>query len=193
VLRFGVPATLAALLGASALGLVSGLGSIASYSVWSIEAVITPVKLLMGLLMAGFAVFELLPSLRTLRFKQEHLFLGGVLSGFFGGLSGHQGALRSAFLVKSGMSTEAYVGTNAVIGALVDAVRIATYTAVFAASGLFDGGFNGADLIVAGVAGAFAGVLLARRFLHSVTMHAVQTLTGVLLLLIAVALSLGVI
>jgi hypothetical protein len=36
-------------------------------------------------------------------------------------------------------------------------------------------------------------VLLARRFLHKVTMAAVQTLTGVLLLVIALALGAGLV
>jgi len=77
--------------------------------------------------MLVFASFELLPKLRNLKFDRKYLPLGGVLSGFFGGLSGHQGALRSAFLVKVGISTQAFVGTNAVIGFMVDAVRIVTY------------------------------------------------------------------
>ena len=61
--------------------------------------------------------------------------LGGLLSGFFGGLSGHQGALRSAFLAKAGLTTERFVGSNAVIGFLVDLTRIAVYVAVFAVVG----------------------------------------------------------
>jgi hypothetical protein len=52
----------------------------------------------MALLMMVFALFELLPSLRKLTFSNRHLVIGGLLSGFFGGFSGHQGALRSAFL-----------------------------------------------------------------------------------------------
>jgi len=47
-----------------------------------------------------------------------------LFSGFFGGLSGHQGALRSAFLTKTGVSPQAFVGTNAVIGFMVDMVRM---------------------------------------------------------------------
>ena len=34
--------------------------------------------------------------------------------------------MRSAFLVKTGVSTEAFVGTNAMIAFLVDLARIAT-------------------------------------------------------------------
>ena len=99
VTRFGVPAILAAFVGAAALGLVSHIPDITRYTIGSIEAVITPVKLVMGVLMLIFAIFELSPRMQDLRFKDEHLVFGGILSGFFGGFSGHQGALRSAFLV----------------------------------------------------------------------------------------------
>jgi hypothetical protein len=85
----------------------------------------------MGILMFIFAMFELLPVLRDMKFNRRYLFVGGILSGFFGGLSGHQGALRPAFLVKVGISTEAFVGTNAVIGFMVDAARIIIYVFSF--------------------------------------------------------------
>ena len=40
---------------------------------------------------------------------------GGLLSGFLGGLSGHQGALRSAFLIKCGLSKEVFIASGVVI------------------------------------------------------------------------------
>jgi len=61
----------------------------------------TPLKLVMGMLMLLFALFELLPCLRNLRSDRRYLLLGGILAGFFGVFSGHQGALRSAFLTKA--------------------------------------------------------------------------------------------
>ena len=54
---------------------------------------------------------------------------GGLLSGFFGGLSGHQGALRSIFLVKSGTDPKRFAGTSATIAAMVDIARLAIYAA----------------------------------------------------------------
>lgn len=194
VFRFGIPAIAAAFLGAAALGYVSHLGEIVRYSLGPKTAVITPVKLAMGVLMLTFALFELLPRLRSVKFEARHLPLGGLLSGFFGGFSGHQGALRSAFLAKTGVSTEAFVGTNALIGFMVDMARIATYAAAFflaeAASPL---GPDQWPLITVGILAAFLGVLIGRRFLHKITMRAVQTLTGVLLFGIAAALGSGVI
>jgi hypothetical protein len=48
-------------------------------------------------------------------------------------------------------------------------------------------------LILAGVGAAFCGVLIGRRYLHKITMNAVQTVTGMLLLGIALALGVGVV
>jgi len=194
VLRFGLSAILAAFAGASLLAYLSALGELASYSIGSHTAVITPVKLAMASLMLVFASFELFPKFRDLKFDRKYLPLGGVLSGFFGGLSGHQGALRSAFLVKVGISTEAFVGTNAVIGFMVDAVRIITYIGLlFVVRSASPMGALQWPLILAAIGAAFVGVLCGKRFLHKVTMKTVQSLTGILLLGIALALGIGII
>jgi len=136
VLKFGLAAVAAAVLGALALGWFTTSSSSMTVVVnEQTVAEITPVKLVIGLLMIAFALFELLPRFRSLEFDRKYLPLGGLLSGFFGGLSGHQGALRSAFLAKAGLTTERFVGSNAVIGFLVDLTRISVYLALFAAAG----------------------------------------------------------
>jgi hypothetical protein len=148
----------------------------------------------MAILMAGFAVLELHPRFEKLEIDRRYLPLGGVLSGFFGGLSGHQGALRSAFLAKVGCSPQAFVGTNAVIGLLVDLVRLTAYGAILFGARLDDlATSREGALIAVGALAAFAGVVLGKRVLHKVTMATVQRLTGGLLLLIAGLLGLGVI
>jgi uncharacterized membrane protein YfcA len=192
VLRFGIPALLMAFLGAATLGLVSALEALATYTLGEKQFVITPIKLLMGVLMLVFALFELLPRFRKLEFDRKFLTLGGVLSGFFGGLSGHQGALRSAFLAKVGVSTQAFVGTNAVIGLIVDLARLVIYGVMFLGGGtevLAGGGW----LVVTGCLAAFSGVLIGRKFISKITMKTIQTLTGVMLLGIALALGTGII
>ena len=152
---------------------------------------ITPVKLFVGLLMIGFALFELLPRFQHLEFDRRWLPLGGLLSGFFGGLSGHQGALRSAFLAKTGLTTERFVGSNAVIGFLVDLTRILVYVAVFRAAGGEFLKLGGWPLVVTGALAAFCGVLLGKRYLHKVTMKSVRALVGVLLFGVGLALVTG--
>jgi uncharacterized membrane protein YfcA len=152
---------------------------------------ITPVKMMIGLLMIGFALFELLPVFRKLEFDRRYLPLGGLLSGFFGGLSGHQGALRSAFLAKAGLTTERFVGSNAVIGFLVDLTRIAVYVTMFRVAGGDMTSFGGWPLVITGALAAFCGVLLGKRYLHKVTMKSVRTLVGMLLLGVGLALVSG--
>ncbi|MFZ5776413.1 MAG: TSUP family transporter [Thermodesulfobacteriota bacterium] len=191
VLGFGLPAIVAAFAGATALGYLAHLGEIASYAVGGRVAVITPLKLSMGVLMLGFALCELAPGLRGLRFDRRYLVAGGVLSGFFGGFSGHQGALRAAFLTRVGLSTEAFVGTSAVIGSMVDLARLSVYAALLVGAGDRHLAAGQWPLILCGTLAAFAGVLIAKRFLRKITMQAVQGLTGILLLGIGLALGAG--
>jgi uncharacterized membrane protein YfcA len=72
--------------------------------------------------------------------------------------------------------------------------RIAIYTIMFyqakAASPI---GPDQYPLILTGILAAFAGVMIGKRFLHKITMKTVQTLTGFLLLGIALALGSGVV
>ena len=193
VLKFGLTAIAAAVLGAMALGWISQMGASVTLDMNErTVAQVTPVKLIIGLLMIAFALFELLPRFQRLEFDRRYLPLGGLLSGFFGGLSGHQGALRSAFLAKSGLTTERFVGSNAVIGILVDLTRIAVYVALFAAAGREIGEFGGWPLVITGSLAAFCGVLIGKRFLHKVTMKSVRTLVGLLLFGVGLALLLGV-
>lgn len=193
VLKFGLTAVLAAILGALALGWLAQLNIRMGIEV-NDKAVseVTPVKIIIGMLMIGFALFELLPRFRKLQFDRKYLPLGGLLSGFFGGLSGHQGALRSAFLAKTGLTTERFVGSNAVIGFLVDLSRLSVYLVLFAFAGHRIGDFAAWPLVITGSLAAFCGVLIGKRYLHKVTMSSVQALVGVLLFGVGFALVVGV-
>lgn len=194
VLMFGLPAVLSAFAGAGILLFLSRFPELIRYEIGSIQAEVTPIKLVLGILMILFAMFELLPSLKKISFDKKYLFLGGLLSGFFGGLSGHQGALRSAFLSKAGVSPQAFIGTNAVIGFIVDMTRIATYGVILFGLGQSD--LIDADvwpLIATGIVAAFIGVRLGKRYLDKVTMSGIQNLTGALLLVIAILLGSGII
>jgi uncharacterized membrane protein YfcA len=115
VLRFGIPAFIAAIVGAYVLLQISDLQSIYSYTLGGKLYSITPVKLIIAVLLIFFALTEVIPYFKNLQFGKDKLVIGGLLSGFFGGLSGNQGALRSAFLIKSNLSKEAFVATGIVI------------------------------------------------------------------------------
>lgn len=193
-IRFGVPALFAAFFGAAALGLLAGQNEITSYQIGGHTAVVTPIKLTVGLLVFFFALFELVPKLREKTFDKKWLPLGGVLSGFFGGLSGHQGAMRSAFLAKTGLDKEAFIGTNALIALTVDSVRVTTYVGTMLITGssvtIGDGAW---PLILTAIAAAMTGSLIGKRTLTKVTMSSVRTVTGIMLLGIAALLITGVV
>ncbi|MBI5472525.1 MAG: sulfite exporter TauE/SafE family protein [Ignavibacteriae bacterium] len=189
VLRFGIPAVVAAFLGAGLLFYISDFEPLLTYSLAGRSFSITTIKLVMALLIAAFAVFEILPAMQHLEFDQKYLPLGGVLSGFFGGLSGHQGALRSAFLVRAGLSKESFLATGVVIACAIDLTRLGVYTQHLAFAGLREN----VMLLVAATLSAFAGAFAGTRLLRKVTMKSVQTIVALLLFVIAALLALGLV
>jgi len=185
--RFGLPALLAALLGAWLLLQLAGLPPAFAHSVFGRPLQVTPVALVVGLLLLVFAGFEVVPRLRELSFGPRWLPLGGALSGFFGGLSGMQGALRSAFLVRAGLDKQAFIATGAMIATLIDVSRLGVYAGLLAR----EAGRLDPVLLGAAVLAAFAGAALGNRFLHKVTMPAIQRIVAALLLLVALGLVTG--
>lgn len=189
VIRFGIPAFVAALIGAYLLLQISDLPALYTYTLWNNEHTITPVKLIIAILLIFFALSEVLPYFKNLQFNKDKLILGGVLSGFFGGLSGNQGALRSAFLIKSGLSKEAFIATGIVIACIVDFSRLGVYMTRFSRSGLQEN----LSLVVAATVSAFVGAYVGNLLLKKVTMGMVQRITTVMLILLSIALALGIV
>lgn len=189
ILRFGLPAIIAAFAGAWVLTLVSDLPDIASYRLAGHELRVLPVKLIIAALMICFTLLELVPRLRDLKFNNRYQPLGGLLSGFFGGLSGHQGALRSAFLARSGLTKEQFVGTGTVIASMIDVARISVYSKHLSSDGIT----TNISLLLLTTLAAFVGAYTGNRLLKKITMHGVQVVVSASLFLLAVALGMGVI
>lgn len=187
VWRFGIPALVAAVPGAWLLTHLSALPELHAYTFMGAEAVITPVKVIVGLLLIVFATLEWMPVLQYMNLSPLSLPIGGVLSGFFGGLSGHQGAFRSAFLVRAGLDTHQFVGTNAAIAALVDITRLAVYG--IKTSFLIEQMDMG--LLVAATAAAFAGVAVGTVSLQKITLGFIQKLVAGMLYVFGILLVLG--
>jgi uncharacterized membrane protein YfcA len=188
VLKFGIPSLIAAFLGAWMLTLISDLPPVYVYQLANKEFSVTPVKLVMGLLLAFFALAEVLPFLSKISHNKNSLVWGGFLSGFFGGLSGNQGALRSAFLVKAGLSKEQFIASGIVIACLVDVARLFIYNRL-EVPGPARVNYS---LIAAAVLCAFAGAYLGSVFLKKITLAFVQKLVMAMLLVLAVLLVAGI-
>ena len=191
-MRFGGPAAPAALLGALILGSMAAGKPLGTYSLAGSTFSITLVGLVMGLLILLFSLADLLPVFDKLRLGEPWLPLGGVLSGLFGGISGHQGALRAAFLLNCGLSRDAFIGTNVACAVLVDVARLTVYGTTFLSGMLADpenSPFLG--LLAAATVSAFCGSFLGARYRKKVTLTMVRRLVGVLLLLLGLAVAAG--
>ncbi len=189
VLRFGAPALIAAFLGAKALLLFSDLAPLYTYQLGGKSFNIEPVKLVVAILIIIFAVLDLTPKFSKVSFDKKYLPLGGLLSGFFGGLSGHQGALRSMFLIKSGLSKEAFIATGVVIAVLIDISRIIVYAGIFKT---LQDGVNYSMLAVVTLS-AFAGAYIGRRLVKKITIQTLHIIVAVMLIMIALMLGAGII
>lgn len=185
VLWFGVSGIFGAAIGAWVSGLL--VESSAYHAIGSNKS-ISWFTIVVAFLMIVFALQEIFLGKRGFIFSKKWLIPGGSLSGFFGGLTGHQGALRSMFLLKAGLTTEVYVATGTAIALMVDLTRIPIYL-----SRIASGGMESHILMLTWVTlSAFAGAYTGKKTIPKVTFSTVQKLVGVLMILIGMFLLLGV-
>ncbi len=189
VWRFGPPALVASAFGAWILTWLDGLPVLARYALGERAATVTPVSLAVGVLLTVFAAVEAFGVAKRVEINGRHLALGGVVSGFFGGLSGHQGAFRSAFLLHAGLDARGFVATNAAIACMVDAARLAVYGVNLRA--LRDD--VEPSLIAAAALAAFAGVMVGRLGVKKVTIGLIRKIVAALLFALGLLIAAGLI
>lgn len=192
VLKFGIPAVPAAVIGAWLLTLLGDTARLFEWTAFDRTFGPTGAGLTIGLIMILFAALELQRWFQGLRAPPRLMPLGGAITGFFGGLTGQQGALRSIFLLRSGLPAQQFIATGVMIAILVDLARLATYAASFKAAGLDPEGREGL-LVIVGTLSAFAGAHVATRHLDKVTIATVRYSVAALMLAIGAALAVGVI
>jgi uncharacterized protein len=189
LLYFGIPAIIASFAGALLLIRISHVEPIIIYQLFDKTFEVTFIKVVIAIILLFFALFEIIPMLQRIQFGGKQLIAGGLLSGFFGGLSGMQGALRSAFLIKSGLSKESYIATGVVIALVVDVSRISVYVGNFASSGLN----QNLILVIAATLSAIVGAFYANKILHKVTFKSVQKIVALMLIILSFALGFGMV
>lgn len=185
--NFGIPALAAAAVGAWGLAWMTHLPPIGTWSLLGRVFVVCPLKLVIGLSLAIFSGWELWGGKGAIR--RVPLWAGGLVSGFFGGLTGHQGAIRSAFFLGKDLPKETFIATGAAVACLVDLTRIAIYAQLFRSLG------EGTPwpVIGAGITGAAAGLWLGRHMLRRITGQGFRKLVGAALLGFGLGLSVGLI
>lgn len=187
LLRFGVTAVLGAFAGALLLFAMSDLPALFSYELAGKQFDVYPVKFVIALLLIAFALMDIVPAFERVQFGKDKLVVGGLISGFFGGLSGNQGALRSAFLIRAGLSKEAFIGTAVVVSTFVDLTRLGIY------AGRMQAADFGADLpvVVVPTLSAILGAYIGHKLLKKVTLDFLKITVAIMLLLISIALGAG--
>lgn len=173
------------------------LGATMLNSIQSMSLYITPfgnnvsvVAFMVGVLLILLALDELVPKGLFKFLSTLPLWVGGWLSGFFGGISGTQGALRSAFLIKLKLEPLAYVSAGSFIALTIDLVRLPVYIWKF-------GDWASTDqllpMILTGVISALLGAILGKYLLKKVTLQLLRWGVGVGLMLFGVGLINGLI
>ncbi|MFH1711807.1 MAG: sulfite exporter TauE/SafE family protein [Patescibacteria group bacterium] len=113
ILSFGIPGVIATFIGAS--------------------LILTAPEELLSRILGGFLITYAFYLLIHHKFKvptsTPTAIAGGTLSGFFAGIFGLGGAIRSAFLTTYNLPKVVYIATAGAIGLAIDSTRVVTYLA----------------------------------------------------------------
>ncbi len=185
---FGPFCIIGALGGAFLLTEISDFKPLFNYRISSIELNFSLLNLIIGTLVLVFVYLELDSRFALKNIKLSLLWFGGLLSGFFGGLSGHQGALRSMFLIKANLGKEQFIANGVAIACLVDITRIGIYSGRMN----FVHSMDNLQMILAALLPAFLGALLGRKLLKKITLDIIHKYVAWMLIIIAIGIISGV-
>lgn len=188
LIRFGIPAVLFAFLGAYTLSLMSSMKTLTTFTFGGHVFKILPTKFCIGTILFFFALFEIIPSWSKVTFDKKFIPIGGMLSGFFGGLSGIQGALRTAFLIRLDLSKESFIATGVVIACFIDISRLWVYLQNWSQ---YDSKID-YYLVFFSTLSAFLGAFIGNRILEKVTYNTIKLLVALLLIVFSILLILGI-
>lgn len=110
LLKFGVLAVFAAL-----LGCLAETDHALDYQWLGKDFQTTALKLIVGVLILWFVLLEFSKNFNALALNRKYLPLGGIVSGFFGGLAVHQGVFRNLFILKAGLIKQQFVATGVMV------------------------------------------------------------------------------
>lgn len=185
--KFGLPAILFAIIGAWTLHSLSSLQPLYQYSINSHHFVVEPIKMVVGIIILVFVGLELSPRFSTIKLDRKYLPFGGMISGFFGGLSGHQGAFRSMFLIKAGLDKHQFIATGVAIAVMVDFARMSIYGWDIANQSTQVDWY----LVISAALSAFLGAYVGAKLVKKITIVTIQLAVSALLAVISLGLIFG--
>ncbi len=187
LIKFGIPAVIFAFAGSYALFFISN-DTLFTYHLFVKKTDVSYLQFIIAIILIFFALIDLIPFFKKLKFNKSILPIGGILSGFFGGLTGNQGALRSAFLIKMNLEKSVFIATTVVISFFVDLTRISVYISKIKDFEISNFLILGLAAIVSAIAGSFIGF----KSLKKITLNFIRNLVAIMILLIAFLLLLGI-
>src|SRR3989344_2932789 len=167
------------------VGLFGLTGLLTSYLGASVTLNVDNAVLLrgLGIFFAAYAVFLLLQSKLKVPASLGMALLGGSLSGFFAGMFGIGGAIRSAFLTIFDLPKSVYIATVGAIGLMVDSTRVVTY---------ITGGVMLPQTLLYGllifIPTSFCGAYIAKRIVDKIPQRQFRSVVAVLIFIIGIKL-----
>ena len=120
------------------------------------------------------------------RLRGAFAWLGGALSGFFGGLVGNQGGIRTAAMLGFDVGKRQFVATTTAVALLIDLARVPVYLALEAAQL-----WRLWPSILLATVGVVVGTLFGEKLLARVPERRFRAVVGVLLLVLGVSFLIG--
>jgi hypothetical protein len=150
---------------------------IATYPLFGVTKSITAVKVVVGVTISALSIYELRREAQPAGLSTVGVSVGALASGFFGGLSGNQGAIRSTVLIRAGLTPLGFAATGAAAAVAIDLTRLAVYgTAGSISSIVADGAIRSA--IAAATIGAIVGALAGRQLLATMSSQRLRLVVG---------------
>ena len=176
-LQFVPWAILGGIVGALILELLGAVPVIATYPLFGVTKSVTAVKVVVGVTIAALSLYELRRGAEASGMSAIGVSAGALASGFFGGLSGNQGAIRSTVLIRAGLTPLGFAATGALAAIAIDLTRLVVYGTAGSISGILaDGAIR--DAIGAATVGAIAGALVGRQLLTTMSSARLHLVVG---------------
>jgi uncharacterized protein len=162
-------------------GLTSAAGGIAG-ALLNTYTTNRALAIVFGSLLVLAGASQVTGSAKRWRLRGALAWVGGALSGFFGGLVGNQGGIRTAAMLGFEVDKRQFVATTTAVALVIDAARVPIYLTVEAQELV-----NLSMIIGIAIAGVVLGTLFGEKVLARVPEQRFRTIVGTLLLLLGLS------
>ena len=143
-------------------------------------------ELVFGCLLVLAGTAQVTGYAKRWRLRGTLAWLGGALSGFFGGLVGNQGGIRTAAMLGFEVDKRQFVATTTAVALLIDMARVPIYIATERAAIV-----SMWPMIAVATIGVVVGTLFGERLLARVPEQRFRVVVGVLLLALGASFLIG--